>query len=202
MPHNIDGYLGAQTGYVSNISGYKIPTTNIIFGGTFEKNGYFVNAEVGEGTSFYEKVDLGKKFDLGNNLGINTSISEQYTKSNSSSNYYKNTYYALDETSPDLGPSWKANDTRSYGQVALTYCNPTFEASLGVRGGIKSSTQPSLDGITLPDIGETRGTEYAGKAKKAFAEPVANIGVNLGKGWKAVLQASSSQGSLGISYNF
>lgn len=198
MEPKLTGYVGTNLIVLGNASHDTVGGACVNVGGKIENNGFYAQAEGGYGTAAYAKAELGKDFTFGNSgFGANTSVGGQYTVSNHTQDYYKTKFEEGANS-----PTWKANDTRGYGQVALTYSNPTFEVGLGVRGGIKTSTQPSLDGITLAPIGETRGTEYAGRTTKSFVEPMANVGVNLGKGWKIALQAAPSQGSLGLSLNF
>jgi len=198
MEPKLTGYVTTSLGFVANASKNTIPMATVGLGGKVESNGYYAQAEGGYGTATYAKVEAGKNFPFSDSgFSVNTSVGGQYTVSNSTKDYYK---FKMEEGANS--PTWKANDTRGYGQIALTYNNPTVEVGLGVRAGVKTSTQPSLDGITLADVGQTRGTEYAGRTTKGFVEPTANLGVNLGKGWKIALQAAPSQGSLGLSLNF
>lgn len=193
MVKNVSGYIAAQTGYTSNITDYRIPNTNIVLGGKIENNkGFYVQAEVEEGTSFSEKVVFGKKWSLHNNLGITASLGEQYTRSNRTNSYYDRIYCSYDN-SQDKGPTWKSNDTRGYGQVAFTYNNSNVETGGGIRAGVKSSKLPSLDNVTLAPIGTTKGTEFAGGATKSFAEGFGYLSFNLGKGCKATIEAAPSQ---------
>lgn len=198
MEPKLTGIISAQTGFVKNAANDLISCTTAGIGGKVEGKYYEIMAEGGYGSALYGKVEGGAKIPFGeSNFGLKTTIGGQYTQATKSKDYYNSKF----EDGAN-SPTWKANDARGYGQVALTYNNETVEVGLGVRGGIKTSTQPSLDGITLADVGETRGTEYAGRTTKTFVEPMANVGVNLGKGWKIALQAAPSQSSLGLSLNF
>lgn len=198
MEPKLTGYVGTNLVLLGNASHDTVGGACINIGGRVENNGFYGEVEGGYGTATYAKAELGKNFTFGDSgFGANTSVGGQYMTEHRTKNYYQTEFEEGGNS-----PTWKANDTRGYGQVALTYSNSTVEVGLGVRSGIKTSTQPSLDGITLAPIGETRGTEYAGRTTKSFVEPMANVGVNLGKGWKIALQAAPSQGSLGLSLNF
>ncbi len=198
MNPKLTGYVTASTGFVTNASKDFILNSTIGLGGRIENNGFYGEAEGGYGTATYAKAELGKNFTFGDSgFGANTSVGGQYTVSNHTQDYYKTVF----EDGAN-SPTWKANDTRGYGQVALTYNNSRVEVGLGVRGGIKTSTQPSLDGITLAPVGDIRGAEYAGRTTKYSVEAIAKFGVNFGKGWKIALQAATSQGSLGLLLNF
>ena len=203
MEPKLTGYVGTNLIVLGNASQDTVGGACVNVGGKIENKGFYAQAEGGYGTASYAKAEIGKNFTFGDSgFGANTSVGGQYTVSNRTKDYYKTKF----EDGAN-SPTWNANDTRGYAQVALTYNNPTIEVGLGVRGGIKTSTQPSLDGITLANVGETKGTEYAGRTTKSFAELRPSVGVNFGNGWKIALQAGIDKsglnnGQLGLSLNF
>ena len=199
MEPKLTGYVGTSIIALKNASHDTFGGACLNAGiGVENASGYYGNFEGGYGSLTYAKAVLGKKYPLGNKgFGIDTSVGGQYTISNRTQDYYKSKF--MDGAN---SPSWKANDTRGYGQVALTYSNKTVEIGLGVRAGAKTSTQPSLDGITLANVGEIKSTEYAGRSSATFVEGVGNLRVNLGKGWEFALQGTPSQGAGGLYFNF
>ena len=197
MEPKLTGYAGTNLVILRNASHDTVGGVCLNAGGRIENKGLYAQAEGGYGTATYIKGEVGKNFTFGDsNFGMNTSLGGQYTVSNQTKNYYKTEFEKGGNS-----PSWKANDTRGYGQVALTYHKSNFEVDLGVRGGVKTSTQASLDGITLADIGDTKGTEYAGRTTKGFVEPYIEFS-HFGKGWGVAFQAAPSQTSLNLSLNF
>lgn len=194
----ITGSIGAKYVRVTNAAHDGIAGLCPAMSVGVEQNGFYGKIEGGMGTIRYAAIEGGKNTNFGESqFGLNTSICAQDAMSSSTRDYYKNVFEEGANS-----PTWKSNDKRAYGNVALTYTTPKFEASLGARGGIKTCAQPSLDGITLADVGQTKGTEYAGKTTKTYIEPTASVNINLGDGWKASLLTSRTQGSIGISYNF
>ena len=169
-------YIGANAGFLHNAAKDNVKVTTVNLGAKIENNGYYAVAEGGYGTSVYAKAEAGKDFPIkDSNLSLSTAIGGQYAQSTSSRDYYTKKFDAEGNS-----PSWKSNDARGYGQVALTYNSPSFKASLGVQGGVKTCTQPSLDGIKLDDIGEVSGTKYQGRTTKGFVTPVVQMEVNIG----------------------
>lgn len=195
-PIKLTGYVAANTGFITNASSDIMVTSNIGLGAKIEKNDYYGKAEAGYEKVTYAKVELGKNFKLSdNNLKLNTSVGGQYTVENKKRDYYKNIF-----AEGGNSPTWKTNDTRGYGQLALLYDAPVFKAQIGVRAGIKTSTQASLDGITLAKVGEIVDTEYAGRTTKWYATPT--IYIEAGKHVKFGLHLATDELSVGAKYYF
>lgn len=198
MEPNITGSISAKYVRITNAAHDRLAGLCGSIGVKVEQNRFYAKAEGGFGTLRYAAIEGGKDTNFGESpFGLNTSVGAQDTMSSSTRDYYKNMF-----EEGAISPPWKLNDKRAYGNVALTYTTPKFEASLGARGGVKSCVKPSLDGITLADVGQTKGTEYACKTTKTYIEPAVSASINLGDGLKASLQTSRSQGEIGISYTF
>ena len=192
MEPKIIGYITANAGTLPNAAKDNIKTSTVGIGGRIESNGFYGTVEGGYGTAVYLKAEAGKDFKFNeSNFGLNTSICGQYTQSASTRDYYESKFYEESGNSP----TWKSNDTRGYGQVALTYNSPAFKASLGVKGGVKTCTQPSLDGIKLEDIGEISGRKYQGRTTTGFVTPV--VQVEAGKKLRGTLDLSLEGFSIG-----
>ena len=199
MEPKLTGYVLAQAGTLNNAANDKLKVAVAGLGIKVENEGggFYAQAEGGYGTAIYTKAEVGNIFPLkdNNNFGVKAAIGCQYIQERNKKDYYTNTFEQGANS-----PSWKANDLRGYGEVALTYNSPAFKASLGVRGGVKTSTQASLDGITLADVGETRGTEYPGRTTKGFVTPTLNIEV--GKKLRFTTNAALDEIKAGIKLYF
>ena len=195
MEPKLTGYVGTNLIVLGNASHDTLGGACLNVGGKVENNGFYAQAEGGYGTAAYAKAELGKNFTFGNSgFGANTSVGGQYTVSNHTQDYYKTKF----EDGAN-SPTWKANDTRGYGQVALTYNNPTVEVGLGVRAGVKTSTQPTIENVTL-DRGQTKGTEYAGRTTKGFVTPTVNL--EAGKKLRFCLSAATDELTVGAKLYF
>jgi hypothetical protein len=174
MEPKLTGYVLGQVSLIENAAKDRIITT---VGGagiklTDENSGLYAKAEGGYGNAVYAKAEAGNIFSLDddNKFGVKTAVGGQYTQATKTRDYYKNKFEKGANS-----PTWKANDLRGYGEVALTYNSPSFRASIGVQGGVKTCTQAPLDGIKLADVGETQGTEYPGRTTKGFVTPKIEI---------------------------
>ena len=191
MEPKITGYVTANTGFLSNASKDLILMSTVGLGGKIENEGLYAKVEAGYGTSTYAKLEAGKNFELGDsNWALNTSVGGQYTIRNKERDYYKNVFEEGANS-----PTWKSNDTRGYANIALEYNSTAFRASLGARAGVKTSTQPSLDRITLKEVGQIIDTEYAGRTTKAFVTP--RIELEAGKKLRFNLNASLDELQIG-----
>lgn len=196
MEPRLTGYIGTSLQVVGNASHDKAGGLCLNIGGKAEKNGFYAQAEGGYGTALYAKVEAGKDFSLGeNNFKINTSIGGQYVTSTRERSYYKSVFEEGANS-----PTWKPNDTRGYVGAEIKYEVPTFKAGIGVKGGVKSSNQPSLDGVELAPVGVTSGTEYAGRTTKAYITPTVEL--EAGKKFKFCLNASFDEVSIGGKFCF
>lgn len=199
MEPKLSGYVLGQAGYLQNAAKDNI---TIAVGGagiklSDENSGFYAQAEGGYGNAVYAKAEVGNVFTLDDNekFGLKTSVGGQYIQSTKSKDYYKNIFY-----SGANSPTWKPNDLRGYGEVALTYNSPAFKASVGVKGGVKTCTQPSLDGIELADVGTVKGTEYAGRTTRGFITPT--VSIEAGKKLRFCASASKDDISLGAKLYF
>ena len=175
MEPKITGFVNVNAGFIDNAAKDPITIATIGIGAKAEQNGYYAQAEGGIGRVIYAKVEAGKDIPFGDSkFGLNVAVGGQYTKSTKSQDYYRNIFQDGANS-----PIWKANDTRGYGQLALTYNATAFKASVGIKGGVKSCSQPSLDGITLAPVGEIVGAEYAGGTTKSYLTP--SIDIEAGK---------------------
>ena len=184
MEPKVTGYITANAGYIQNAAKDNI---GVITGGAgvkAESDKYEFFAEGGYGNAVYTKAEGGAKFPFQeSNFGVKTSVGVQYAQLTKSRDYYKNIFEEGANS-----PSWKPNDLRGYGQVALTYNTPSFKASVGIRGGVKTCTQAPLDGVNLAPVGNIEGTEYAGRTTKGFVSPV----IELEAGKKVCLSLKTS----------
>ena len=184
MEPNVSAYIGTNLVLLENIPKDLMFTKTVDLGVKVESDGYYAKAEGGLGKGIFAKAELGKDFEIGDGFGVNTSVGAQYIKSGSERDYYHYVYGRGANS-----PTWKPNETTGYAQASLTYSSSIFKGSVGIRGGIKSSSQASLDGITLAPAGEIIDTEYAGTTTKGYVTPVVNIEV--GKNFKGTFEATS-----------
>ena len=198
MEPKLTGYAGTKIFILNNASHDTFGGVCANVGGKIEKNGFYAQVEGGYGNAAYAKAELGKDFTFGDSsFGLNTSLGGQYTVSNRTKDYYKSEFEEGGNS-----PTWKANDTRGYGQVSLTYNNPKVEVGLGVRAGVKTSTQPSLDGITLADVGITRGTEYAGRTTKSEFSYLGKVKYNCNEHLSLSLEKTKDSANFTASWIF
>ena len=197
MEPTIIGYLSSNLGFIENAAKDNIGIAAGGIGFSAEGKNYVFNAEGGYGTALYAKAEGGVKIPFGESskFGFKAVAGAQYTQSTKSRDYYKNVFEEGANS-----PTWKANDTRGYLKAGLTYSTPVFKAEVGAMGGIKSCTQPSLQGTNLAEVGQTRGTEYAGTTSKPIMAGYVHL--EAGKRVKATLDISTNRDfGLGVKIN-
>ena len=191
MEPKITGYLTANTGFLLNASNDTMFMSTAGVGGMAENNGFYAKAEAGSGTATYAKLETGKNFAFGDSdWALNTSIGGQYTVKHKKRDYYGNIFKEGGNS-----PEWHSNDMRGYANIGITYNSEYSKVSFGVRVAAKTSTQPSLDGITLEKVGQIINTEHAGKSTKRYIVP--RLELEAGKKLRFNLNASFDEVQIG-----
>ena len=197
MEPKLTGYISTNLSFIENAAKDLNTFAAVGLGAKYEKNGLYAQAEGGYGNVIYAKVEAGNVFSLdeNNRFGIKTAIGGQYAQATKDKDYYKNIFEKGGNS-----PTWKANDLRGYGETALTYNSTAFKASIGIRGGVKTCTQASLDDKQLSKVGEMQGSEYAGRTTKAFVTPTVNI--EAGKKLRFCMSAALDELNIGAKFYF
>lgn len=194
MDPKISGYLVSKAEIYSNAANDIFGTATVGLGGKIEKDGFYAKAEAGYGAGSYVGAEAGKYIPVGKNgFGLTASVSGQHTVSNATRDYYKTVFEEGANS-----PTWHPNDTRGSANLIFSYQNSSIEAGFGLRAGIRSSKQASLDGISLAPVGIIKGTEYAGRTTQNFAEGFTYFKKNFGKGWKGKAEAGFTKFMLGV----
>ena len=179
MEPKLNGYAALNKGFLVNTHNDRLLVTTANLGLKIEKDGLYGEIKGGYGTATQVKIEAGKDFTFGeSSFGLNASVAGQYTTVNNKK-YSYNTVDVIGDS------SWKSNDTRGYGQLALTYNKPAFKAKIGVQAGVKTSSQPELNGYSnLTNISDV----YKPKITKAIVNPT--FGLEAGKKLKGTLDLS------------
>ena len=185
-PQVFKGYVQAQGGFAS-AGADKIALFGVTGGVEARKKGFHAGAEVGVGTMFQAKAEIGKEFSIGKNMGLDLSGKAEYKQSllGTSSEIYEyssnndvavmlengqNVNYSL--STPAIAANiWTPGETRFAGSAKLKYEKKNVNIGVGVEGGYRANNAPntklnfsSNQTINVSKDGETKTYDYSTQA--------------------------------------
>ena len=85
-PVKANAYVQVEGG-VNNYTNARGLNLGATLGGEINKGGTYANAEVGYGTTFKARAEVGHEFNIGKNMGLDLSANAEYKKSTVSNTY-------------------------------------------------------------------------------------------------------------------
>ena len=177
-PQVFKGYVQAQGGFAS-AGADKIALFGVTGGVEARKKGFHAGAEVGAGTMFQAKAEIGKEFSIGKNMGLDLSGKAEYRqsllgKNIENENYSSTTDVTLKleneqdvnyhyEAPVSITSKWASRETRYAGSAKLKYQKGNVNIGVGVEGGYRANNAPDTnynviinEKISVSKDGETK----------------------------------------------
>lgn len=221
-PVKTNAYVQVEGG-VNNYTNTKQANLGAALGGEISKGGTFAKAEVGCGTAFKAKAEVGHEFNIGKNMGLELSANAQYTQSNKHSTADFKTTYTNSYESKEFSTttSWKDGLRKAGGALALNFKGKKGNIKAGVEVGAYKNNAPDVhqnfNSQTIVDIknNETQEThkeiynynmDYDLKQRNSgmYVTPKVSAELNLGKtnNWSLVANADRFGGNAGVRFKF
>ena len=221
-PVKANAYVQVEGG-VNNYTNAQQANLGAALGGEISKGGTFAKAEVGYGTAFKAKTEVGHEFNIGKNMGLELSANAQYTRSNHHSTAdtkitYMNPYESKEYSSTT---SWKDGLRKAGGALALNFKGKKGNIKAGVEVGAYKNNAPDIQlNVNYQTLVETKNNEtqeinkeiYNNSTKcdikqrnsGVYVTPKVSAELNMGKqgNWSLVANADRFGGNAGIKFKF
>lgn len=206
-----NGYAGLQHGGIYGGARTSFGTSGVVLGAQVERNGNYLNAEVGAGQAFTGKIEAGHNYDIGHNMGLTLSANAMAAKSNSKTEVRTgdisiSSPYADVHSSTSM--KWSPTEMRAGLGAQFTY-QPLKNVKLGagVEAGVRRncSNEVRTELEVQADGLSGQGTIQMEKGNtRAYITPTFKAAIGFGKKQKIALTADASlvQGNIGVKYNF
>lgn len=215
-PVKANAYVQVDGG-VNNYTNTRELNLGATLGGQVKKGGTYANAEVGYGTAFKAKAELGHEFNLGKNMGLELSGNAEYKKATTPSTLY--TSFTAGNTTISNSNKWHDGLKKAGTSLMMTFHGKKGNIKVGAEVGAYTNSAPNIsqnytineDKKMTVDNNETNMREshtaefsYNGKNSGGYITPKISAELNLGKkgNWSAVANASVFGGNAGIRYTF
>ena len=215
-PVKANAYVQVEGG-VNNYTNARGLNLGATLGGQINKGKTYANAEVGYGTTFKARAEVGHEFNIGKNMGLDLSANAEYKKSTVSSSYTTslrtNNAMVIDSN------KWHDGLKKAGAALMMTFNGKKGNIKIGAEVGAYANSAPNIshnytineDTKVTVDNNETiiRKTHtaelrYNGKNSGAYITPKISAELKLGKtgNWSAVANADAFGGNAGIRYTF
>jgi hypothetical protein len=224
----VTGYAGAQAGIVKTPD-YKIERENrvtitndsylnsgAIIGCEANYKGTFARAEVGLGTAYSGKIEVGHSFDIRRNMGFELSANAQTGKSLLNKNdigVKAQAIYSSDNTYLEASKSnkidWKSGVSRLGAAAKFTFGSQKAKFGIGCESGIIKGSAPNGNLKATAEVynnqqkvaGATNKVNINNKTKY-YGTPTVSADIKLGKNLSFNANVDFYQGQASIRYNF
>lgn len=215
-PVKTNAYVQAEGG-VNNYTNARGLNLGATLGGEINKGGTYANAEIGYGTAFKAKAEVGHEFNIGKNMGLDLSANAEYKKSTVSSTYTTslrtNNAMVIDSN------KWHDGLKKAGTALMMSFHGKKGNIKIGAEVGAYANSAPNITkNYTINEdkkltvnnketiIRETHNAEfsYNGSNSGMYVTPKISAELNLGKKghWSAVANADAFGGNAGIRYTF
>lgn len=215
-PVKANAYVQVEGG-VNNYTNTRKLNLGATLGGQIKKGSTYANAEVGYGTAFKAKAEVGHEFNIGKNTGLDLSANAEYKKSTLSSSY--TTSFRTDNTMVLDSNKWHDGLKKAGASLMMAFHGKKGNVKVGAEVGTYANSAPNITrNYTISEdkkltvnnketiIRETHNAEfsYNGKNSGGYITPKISAELNLGKkgNWSAVANANAFGGNAGIRYTF
>lgn len=216
-PVKTNAYVQVEGGKNNYVNDQEL-SLGATLGGQIQKGGTYANAEVGYGTTFKAKAEVGHEFNIGNNMGLELSGNAEYKKStmptvlHSSLTVGRNSIEGVDK--------WHNGLKKAGISLMMTFQGKKGNVKVGAEVGTYSNSAPNISkNYTINDdttqivdgnetiIRESHTADISYNGKKSgenYVTPKISAELNLDKKghWSAVANANLFGGNAGIKYTF
>ena len=187
---------------------------SVLIGGQISKSGTFAKAEVGYGTAFKARAEVGHEFNIGKNMGLELSANAAYTKATEKSSYNATTTFTADNQVQTMSMinKWYDGFQKAGGALMMTFNGKRGNVKAGVEVGSYSNKAPNIATDYHAAVMDDRGNsgtliyhdEYKGHRNGAYVTPRVSAELNLGQkgNWSFVANADKFGGNAGVRFTF
>ena len=236
----LSGYTGVKVGVVStpNYTTFSMnPTsvtissksdsylnTGLVLGGEANYKGTFARAEVGLGTAYSGKVEIGHSFDIGRNMGLELSAKGEASKAIIGSNEIgigtQNSYSSETlnvQQGAEVKTEWKSGVARLGARAKFTFGSKKANFGVGFESGIAKSTVPNT-GLKAESVIYAEQQPASGavaetcihsiaetnihNSTKYYGTPTVSADIKLSKKLSFNANADLNQAQAGVRWNF
>ena len=215
-PVKANAYVQVEGG-VNNYTNARELNLGASLGGQINKGKTYANAEVGYGTTFKARAEVGHEFNIGKNMGLELSGNAEYIKSTVSNTYTTslrtNNAMVIDSN------KWHDGLKKAGTALMMSFHGKKGNIKIGAEVGVYANSAPNITkNYTINEdkkltvnnketiIRETHNAEfsYNGKNSGAYITPKISAELKLDKtgNWSAVANADAFGGNAGIRYTF
>lgn len=207
-PVKTEGYVQAEGGiYRATEDGYAT-NVGVALGGKVSKGSTFANAEVGYGTAFRAKVEVGHEFKLNQkgNLGLELAGNAEYLRAGQKSEYVSKVTINNSEQN-GFQTSWNNGYKKAGLSSMLNFKGKKGNVKVGLEAGYSTNNAPDID-VTHKISNENHYQEMHFGTKQNYSgfylTPKVSAELNLGKNghWSAIADADMHKGNVGLRYTF
>lgn len=208
-----NAYVQVEGG-VNNYTNTMQANLGAALGGEISKGGTFAKAEVGCGTAFKAKTEVGHEFNIGKNMGLELSANAVYAKSNTQNSYNTKFAIATDKQTQTMSMSKKWHDgyKKAGGALMMTFTGKKGNVKAGVEVGAYTNNAPDISTSYNATVKNENGNnqnytlhhELKAHHSGMYATPKVSAELNLGKtnNWSLVANADRFGGNAGVRFKF
>lgn len=212
-PVKTNAYVQVEGG-VNNYTNAQELNLGATLGGQISKAETYANAEVGYGTAFKAKAEIGHEFNIGKNMGLELSGNAEYVKSNTTSEYRSN--FSLDangeKTSLSSNNRWHDGFKKAGGALMMTFAGKRGNVKAGLEVGGYKNNAPDIStnyNVSVEDENGNKNNFQEHQELKAhnsgmYATPKISAELKLGKtgNCSVIANADKFGGNAGVRFKF
>lgn len=207
------GYVQIEGG-VNNYVNTQEANIGATLGGQISKGGTYANAEVGYGTAFKAKAEVGHEFSIAKNMGLELSGNAEYVKSNTESSYNTKFTVITDEQpqTMSMGNKWHDGFKKAGGALMMTFVGKRGNVKAGIEAGAYANNAPDISTTYRATVDSENGdnhslqqhSELKARRSGMYVTPKVSAELNLGKkgNWSVVANANKFGGNAGVRFTF
>ena len=216
-PVKTNAYVQAEGG-VNNYTNARGLNLGATLGGEINKGGTYANAEIGYGTAFKARAEVGHEFNIGKNMGLELSGNAEYKKSTTPSAFHSS--FSAEGYTMSRTNEWHDGLKKAGASLMMTFNGKKGNVKIGAEVGAYANSAPNIshnytinedttiatvdNNETIISKSYTAELRYNGKNSGAYITPKISAELKLDKtgNWSAVANADAFGGNAGIRYTF
>lgn len=216
-PVKTNAYVQAEGG-VNNYTNARRLNLGATLGGEINKDGTYANAEIGYGTAFKARAEVGHEFNIGKNMGLELSGNAEYKKSTTPSAFHSS--FSAEGYTMSRTNEWHDGLKKAGASLMMTFNGKKGNVKIGAEVGAYANSAPNIshnytinedttiatvdNNETIISKSYTAELRYNGKNSGAYITPKISAELKLDKtgNWSAVANADAFGGNAGIRYTF
>lgn len=204
-PVKAKGYVQAEGGiYRANDINYYA-NLGITLGGRVSKGSTFANAEVGYGTAFRAKAEVGHEFKLNKNgnMGLELAGNAEYLRNGQKSEYLSEV--TIEKSGKYTSKSsWQDGYKKAGVSGMFNFKGKKGNVKVGLEAGYSRNNAPDINETYTINSNHIRHETLKNHESGFYATPKVSAELNIGKkgDWSAIADADMHRGNVGIRYTF